>query len=127
MAKLSLDVEEIKSALKTQALNAKAHLTDFAKLAQKDLSERGVLKKVDQIVEIVKSQEFMKNPRVAELAKKIAEYSEQIEKIVTKNANQWVDEVRSRVTKASKTAEKAAAPVAKKAKKAAAEAQSSKD
>ena len=107
MAKISIDVEEIKSVLKNQALNAKNQLTEFAKQAQKDLADRGVLKKVDQIVEIVKSQEFMKNPKVAELAKKIHAYSEQIEKIVSKNANQLVDEVKARVNKVAKTSAKA--------------------
>ena len=37
MAKISIDVDEIKKNLKSQALTAKAQLTDFAKKAQKDL------------------------------------------------------------------------------------------
>lgn len=123
VAKISIDVDEIKSVLKNQANNAKTQITELARQAQKDLSEKGVLKKVDQVIEIVKSQEFMKNPKVAELAKKIVSYTEQIEKLVTKNANQFVDEVKSRVNKTTAKS----APKAKKTKKASADSQANAD
>jgi hypothetical protein len=101
MAKISIDVEEIKKGIKTRALQAAADLSDLAKRAQKDLTQEKILKKVDEVVTIVKSQEFMKNPKVAELAGKILALSEQIEKTVSENVGPKLDELRARVKTAA--------------------------
>ncbi|MDZ4678741.1 MAG: hypothetical protein SGI74_14690 [Oligoflexia bacterium] len=109
MAKISLDVEELKKNLKATAQTAKAQFRDMAKKAQKDFSQKEVLKKIDQVVDIVKSQEFFKNPRVVEISQKIMNLSEQLEKTVTKNAanlsknaNLIVEQVRESVGKGKK-------------------------
>lgn len=99
MAKISIDVDEIKKNLKAKAWTAAGHLTDMARRAQKDFSQGEVLKKIDKMVEVVKSQEFMKHPRVAELTKRIVAISEQVEKTVTKNASHLVDQVKAKVIK----------------------------
>jgi hypothetical protein len=108
MAKISLDVAEIKKELKARALTAKAQFEELVKGAQKDFSQKEVLKKIDQLVEVVKSQEFMKNPKVIELTKKVIHLSEQIEKAVGKNAAQIVNQVKAQVgSKLEKRAERA--------------------
>jgi hypothetical protein len=107
MTKISIDVDEIKKNLKATALIAKTQLTEFAKRAQKDLSQKEVLKKLDQVVEVVKAQEFMKNPRVQEITQKIITLSEQLEKTVTKNATDLVGQVKARVNKATEGKSKA--------------------
>jgi ElaB/YqjD/DUF883 family membrane-anchored ribosome-binding protein len=132
MAKISLDVEELKKNLKATAMTAKTQITDLAKKAQKDFSQKEVLKKIDQVVDIVKSQEFFKNPRVVEITQKIVTLSEQLEKTVSKNAanftknaatfqknaSQIVDQVRETVGKGRKKAPApAAAPAAAGVKK----------
>jgi hypothetical protein len=103
MAKISIDVDEIKKNLKTQALTAKAQLTDFAKKAQKDLEAHQVFKRVETALEKLKSQgfaqELMKNPKVQEITKRLIAASEQLEKAITKNAGSILDEVKSRVKK----------------------------
>jgi hypothetical protein len=117
MAKISIDVDEIKKNLKDQALNAKNQLSGFAKKAQKDLEHTQVFKKVETILEKVKTHEFtqdlMKNPKVQEITKRLVAASEQLEKAITKNANTLLEEVRARVNKPLKKASTAA----KKAKK----------
>ena len=108
MAKVSIDVEEIKKGLKATALTAKSQLTELAKKAQKDFSQKEVLKRIDHIVAIVKSQEFMKNPKVVELTKKVVSLSEQLERSVEKNASQLLDQVKAQVNaKLGRTAGKA--------------------
>jgi hypothetical protein len=115
MPKVSIDVDEIKKSLKATALTAKAQLSEIAKKAQKDFSQKEVLKKIDQVVEIVKSQEFMKNPKVVELTKKIMDLSDKLEKAVTKNASTIVEQVKSNLNRSgfgkasSKPAKKKAA------------------
>jgi hypothetical protein len=103
MAKISIDVDEIKKNLKSQALTAKAQLTVFAKKAQKDLEAHQVYKKVETVLEKVKSQgfaqELMKNPKVQEITKSLIAASEQLEKAITKNATTLIEEVKSRVNK----------------------------
>ena len=111
MPKVSIDVDEIKKSLKATALTAKAQLSEIAKKAQKDFSQKEVLKKIDQVVAIVKSQEFMKNPKVVELTKKIMDLSEKLEKTVEKKASSVVEQVkanlnRSGLAKASKSSAK---------------------
>ena len=103
MAKISIDVEEIKKNLKTQARSAGTQFTDMAKKAQKDFERSQVFKKVETVLEKVRSheltQEVMKNPKVQEITKRLIAASEQLEKAITKNATSLMDEVRSRVCK----------------------------
>jgi len=103
MAKISIDVDEIKKNLKNQALTAKAQLTVFAKKAQKDLEAHQVYKKMETVLEKVKSQgfaqELMKNPKVQEITKRLIAASEQLEKTISKNASTIIEEVKSRVSK----------------------------
>jgi biopolymer transport protein ExbB/TolQ len=97
MAKISIDVEEFKKGLKSQALLAKAQVTEFAKKAQKDFERAHVLKRLEEVIEKVKSQEkvqeLMKNPKVQEFAKKVGAAS--------KNASSLLEEVRARVNRAT--------------------------
>lgn len=109
MAKVSIDVDEIKRSLKATALTAKAQISELAKKAQKDLSRQEVLKRIDQVVEVVKSQEFMKNPKVVEITKKIMTLSEQLEKTVTKSASQIVGQVKATMKPRKPAAKKKAA------------------
>lgn len=123
MAKISIDVDEIKKNLKSQALTAKAQLTVFAKKAQKDLEAHQVYKKVETALEKLKSQgfaqELIKNPKVQEITKRLVSASEQLEKAITKNANTIFEEVKSRVNKpASKAKTKKSASKAKEDKEA---------
>ena len=103
MAKISIDVDEIKKNLKNQALVAKDQLKVFAKKAQKDLEAHQVYKKVETVLEKVKSQgfaqELMKNPKVQEITKRLMAASEQLEKTISKNASTLIEEVKSRVNK----------------------------
>lgn len=112
MAKISIDVDEIKKNLRTQALSAKTQLTDLAKKAQKDLEGHQVYKKVEVLLERVKAQEFaqelMKNPKVQEITKRLVAASEQLEKTLTKNAATIIEEVKARVNKPSAAAKSAA-------------------
>jgi hypothetical protein len=105
MAKISIDVDEIKKNLKTQALNAKTQFSDFAKKAQKDLEHTQVFKRVESALEKVKAheltQEVMKNPKVQEITKRLVAASEQLEKAITKNAATLIEEVKARVGKTS--------------------------
>jgi hypothetical protein len=123
MAKISIDVDEIKKNLKTQALTAKAQFTVFAKKAQKDLEANQVYKKVETALEKLKSQgfaqELMKNPKVQEITKRLVAASEQLEKAITKNAATILEEVKSRVNKpSSKAKTKKSGPKAKEDKEA---------
>jgi len=124
MAKITLDVEEIKKGLKSQALLAKTQLTELAKRAQKDLEDRQVLKRLEQVVEKVKSQEkvqeLMKNPKFLEFSKRLTAASEQIEKTLSKNATSFIEEVRARISKMTGPSENTKAeskPAARKSKK----------
>jgi DNA-binding phage protein len=97
MAKVSIDVDGLKKSLRSTAYTAKAQLKEIAKRAQSDLNQKEVLKKIDQIFEMVKANEFIKNRRVAEIAKKVRILSEQLEKAVTKNAGPFVDQLKATV------------------------------
>jgi hypothetical protein len=122
MAKISIDVEEIKKNLKTQALSAGNQLSGMAKKAQKDFEHSQVFKKVETVLEKVRSheltQEVMKNPKVQEITKRLIAASEQLEKAISKNANSLIEEVKSRVNKGASKASSKESSVAKKAKKA---------
>ena len=121
MAKISIDVEEIKKNLKTQALSAGNQISGIAKKAQKDFEHSQVFKKVETVLERVKSheltQEVMKNPKVQEITKRLIAASEQLEKAITKNASQLIEEVKSRVGKANSKASSKETSAAKKSKK----------
>jgi hypothetical protein len=111
MAKISIDVQEIKKELKARALNAKSQFEELAKRAQKDFSQTEVLKKIDQLVEVVKSQEFMKNPKVIELTKKVMSLSEQIKSQVGAKLEKRTEQakgVKNVATEAVKKAKSAA-------------------
>ncbi len=123
MAKISIDVDEIKKNLKVQALTAKAQFKVFAKKAQKDLEAHQVYKKVETALEKLKSkgfaQELIKNPKVQEITKRLVAASEQLEKTIAKNASTILEEVKSRVNKpAAKAKAKKAAPKAREDKEA---------
>ena len=123
MAKISIDVEEIKKNLKETAQSAGKQLTDIAKKAQKDLSQNELVKKAEKVVELVKNakaQDLLKNPAVADLAKKIVVLSEQLEDVVNKNTATLANQVRQTVSKAtgvSSTSAKAAKKTAGTQKK----------
>jgi hypothetical protein len=114
MTKISIDMDEIKKNLKATASIAKTQLTELAKRAQKDFSQKEVLKKLDQVVEAVKAQEFMKNPKVAELTKRLIVLSGQLEKTVTKNATDLMGQVKARVGKTAESKPKASGTTKKK-------------
>lgn len=80
MSRITVEVEKLKKNLKTKALNAKSQIEELAKKAQKDLSkkEKEVIERVESLVELVKSQEFMKDPRVQEITQKLAKLSDEL-------------------------------------------------
>lgn len=117
MAKVTIDVEELKKNLVSKAMVAKDQISEIAKKAQADFNQGEVRKKVEQALEYVKTQPIMKNPKVVELTTKLADISDQ----VTKNAAQIVDSLNSNTKKAKPKAapkKKAAAPKKAPAKKA---------
>ncbi len=102
MAKISLDVDEIKKNLRERAMVARTQLSEFALKAKTD-SRKEVLKKLEQIVTIVKSKDLTHLPRVAKLRSRILTLSEQLEKAVTKNAGEIVEHLRETLGKTQKS------------------------
>ncbi len=100
--KIAFDMEELKKSLMASALTARNQLAEMAKQAQ-------VQERLDQAVQIIKSSELMKNPKVNALAKRLAEVSVQWEKVLS--------EVRSKVSANVSAKKKAPAPKKKAAAK----------
>jgi aspartokinase-like uncharacterized kinase len=61
MTKITIDVEEIKKNLKARAVLARGQIEALAKRAQKDLSEKEIRKKIEEVLDRVKAQDFVKN------------------------------------------------------------------
>ncbi|MCC6278424.1 MAG: hypothetical protein IT289_10970 [Oligoflexia bacterium] len=100
MARISLDVEEIKKTIRSRAATAQKQIEGIAKRAQRDLSHSEIVKRVEGLVEFVKSQDFMKDPQVKHVINRlnhVADQLQHLEKEARKKANQIVKEVRTRV------------------------------
>lgn len=114
MARVSLDMNEIKKSVRATAVTAKNRISALAKQAQKDFNQAEILKRLDTVIEVVKSQEFMKNPKVMDLTARITALAEQVEDLVSKKAAPFVEQVRIRVSDVTKKSPQKAKRKAKK-------------
>lgn len=108
MAKVTLDINELAKNLKASARVAKDQINEFAKKAQKDLSNKEIAKHLNKIIDTAKKtnvevilsnpkiQKLIQNPRVQELIK-----NEKVQEFIN---NPRVKEVTSKITLKAKAA-----------------------
>lgn len=102
MAKVTLDLNELTKNIKASAQLAKEQINEFAKKAQKDLSNKEIAKHINKIIDTAKKtnvevilsnpkiQKLIQNPRVQELLK-----NEKVQEFIN---NPKVKEVTSKIT-----------------------------
>ncbi|MBK9294463.1 MAG: hypothetical protein IPM57_08460 [Oligoflexia bacterium] len=123
MAKLSIDVKEIKNNLKTTAKIAGRQVEEFAKKAQKDILKSDLVQKAEKLLEEIKNvkvDDILNNPQVKKILNnpKVQEFikHEKVQEIIN---NPKVKEVTGKLTaraKAVKTRVKKVAKTRKKSK-----------